>query len=70
MSQCDRFDGMDSTDEQDSISSLLDNPNVCDQVRQKRALTELIQRLREVSPPMCASCWLLPLPTHSWSTSW
>lgn len=43
MSQCDcagRRDGLDSTDEQDSIAGLLDTPSGCAQVGLKRKLKQ------------------------------
>lgn len=49
MSQCDctgRRDGLDSTDEQDSIAGLLDTHSACAQVGQKRKLKEWIQQRR------------------------
>lgn len=49
MSQCDyagRRDGLDSTDEQDSIAGLLDTPSGCAQVGLKRKLKERIQNRR------------------------
>lgn len=49
MSQCDctgRRDGLDSTDEQDSIAGLLDTHSACAQVGQKRKLKERIKNRR------------------------
>jgi integrase len=49
MSQCDcagRRDGLDSTDEQDSIAGLLDTTSGCAQVGQKRKLKEPQGRVR------------------------
>lgn len=49
MSQCDcagRRDGLDSTDEQDSIAGLLDTRSGCAQVGLKRKLKERIQNRR------------------------
>lgn len=53
MSQCDRFDGLDSTDEQDSIAGLLDTTSGCAQVglkrKLKRRLTEHQRKLVTVT---------------------